>query len=242
MVKAQTVSVDTETSSIEKQQTVSADKKTDTNIKYYPFGEELANAITHGIGVGLSIAALVILLVYSNSTIQTVSFSLYGSFMILLYLFSTLYHAIPGQKAKRVFRVLDHDSIFLLIAGTYTPFMLVAVRGAWGWSVWGVIIFLAVLGIVLKSIFINNKKFSKITTGVYVLMGWMCMIVMPQIIESMEFGGLMWLVGGGLSYTLGVIFYANKRIPYGHAIWHLFVLGGSICHFFAMLYYVTPIV
>ena len=210
--------------------------------KPYSLGEEIANAVTHGIGFGLSVAALVVLVVASRSTIQTVSFSLYGSFMITLYLFSTLYHSLPGRRTKHVFRILDHSSIYLLILGTYTPFMLVAVRGAWGWSIWGIILVLALLGIVLKSIFINNPRFSKVSTYVYVLMGWMCMIVLPQIIDAMSFNGLMWVAGGGLCYTLGVIPYAVKKIPYAHPIWHLFVLAGSICHFFAIYLYVVPIV
>ena len=207
--------------------------------KLYTIGEEIANSITHGIGTALSIVALVILIVLAakqNDTWRIVSFSIYGTTLILLYLASTLYHAIQHEKTKKLFRILDHSSIFLLIAGTYMPFLLVSLRGSWGWSLFGTIWSLAIIGIVFKSIFIH--KFKKISVVVYVLMGWLIVIALKPMLHHIEQGGLRWLAAGGLSYTSGVIFYAMKSLKFSHAIWHLFVLGGSISHFFAILFYV----
>jgi hemolysin III len=209
--------------------------------KLYSLGEEIANGITHGIGAALSIAGLVILVVLGaryGDAWHIVSFSIYGSTLIILYLASTLYHSIQHPQAKEVFRIIDHASVYLLIAGTYTPFMLVSLRGAWGWSLFGVIWGLTVLGIGFKIFFIN--RFKVISTLVYVLMGWLGVIAIKEMIANIETGGLIWLFAGGISYTIGVIFYAWKKLPYNHTIWHLFVLGGSICHFFAILFYVLP--
>lgn len=207
----------------------------------YSIGEEIANAITHGLGAALGIAALVILVVLAarqNDTWRIVSFSIYGTTLILLYLASTLYHAIQHPGAKRVFKILDHSSIFLLIAGTYTPFLLISIRGGWGWSLFGIIWGLAIVGIVFKAIFIQKMK--KLSLLIYILMGWLIVIVMKPMLNSVPKEGILWLAGGGLLYTGGVVFYANKSIKFGHAIWHLFVLGGSICHFFAILFAVLP--
>ena len=218
-------------------------KKTDkpSHKRFYTIGEEIASSITHGIGAALSIAALVILVVLAatrGDAWRVVSFSIYGTTLILLYMASTLYHAIQHPGAKKVFRILDHSSIFLLIAGTYTPFLLVPLRGGWGWSLFGVIWALAITGIVFKAIFINRMK--KLSVVIYILMGWLVLIALNPMLDNIPPAGLWWLAGGGLSYTGGVVFYAMKRIKYTHAIWHLFVLGGSICHFFAILLYVLP--
>lgn len=208
---------------------------------HYTLGEEIASSITHGIGTALGIAALVILVVLAarqGDAWRIVSFSIYGTTLILLYLASTLYHAIQHPGAKKVFRILDHSSIFLLIAGTYTPFLLVSLRGGWGWSLFGVIWALAITGIVFKAIFIQRmKKFSLV---IYILMGWLILIALKPLLAHIPKAGLWWLAGGGLAYTGGAVFYAMKSVKYTHAVWHLFVLGGSICHFFAILLYVLP--
>jgi hemolysin III len=203
--------------------------------------EEIANAVTHGIGAALAIAALSILVTFSalqGDPWKVVSFSIYGSMLVFLYLASTLYHALVPPKAKKVFQILDHSAIYLTIAGTYTPFMLVTLRGAWGWSLFGVTWGLAAVGIALTAVFMDKLKLPAVLT--YVGMGWMVVVALKPLAEGLTMGGLFWLFAGGLSYTIGIVFYAWKRFPYHHAIWHLFVLGGSIAHFFAMLLYVLP--
>jgi len=195
--------------------------------------EEIANSITHGIGTGLSIAGTSVLVVMASlygDVWQVVSFSIYGAALILLYLASTLYHSFQNPKTKRIFKIIDHSSIYLLIAGTYTPFMLVSIRGAWGWSLFGIIWGLAFAGIMFKAFFIG--RFKKLSTLVYLLMGWLIVIAFKPMLDSVPTGGLIWLAAGGFSYTFGVIFYAWHSLKYSHAIWHLFVLGGSICHYF----------
>lgn len=203
-------------------------------------GEEIANSITHGIGVGLSVAALVVLVVIAarqGNPWKVVSFSLYGTSLILLYLASTLYHAFQGERTKRFFKLMDHSSIYLLIAGTYTPIMLTVLRGPWGWSLFGVIWGLALLGIGFKLLFIG--RFKAVSTIIYLLMGWMITIAVRPMLAAAPSGLLVWLLAGGLSYSLGVIFYAWRAFPYHHSVWHLFVLGGSICHFFGILFYLA---
>ncbi len=204
-------------------------------------GEEIANSITHGIGAGLSVAGLTLLVVFASiygDVWRVVSFSIYGSTLILLYLASTLYHSFQNPRVKRVFKIIDHAAIYLLIAGTYTPILLVNMRGAWGWTLFVVIWGLTLAGIVLKIFFIH--RFKKLSTVIYVLMGWLCIVAIKEMIATIPPGGLAWLIAGGITYTLGVIFYVWHKLPYNHAIWHLFVLGGSICHFFAILFYVLP--
>lgn len=199
-------------------------------------GEEIANSITHGTGVGLSIAALVILVVFAakqSDTWKIVSFSIYGATMITLYLASTLYHAFTNLKVKRFFRILDHSSIFLLIAGTYTPVTIGQLRGWVGWTLFGVIWTLSVVGINLKIFALGKLKLLSVL--IYILMGWMVLIAIKPLRANAPEALLIWMLAGGLSYTLGVVFYAFKKMPYHHAVWHLFVLGGSICHFFGML-------
>lgn len=201
--------------------------------------EEIANSITHGIGAVLSIAGLSILVVMASlhgDAWQIVSFSIFGATLVLLYLASTFYHAFQGPRVKKVFHILDHSAIYLLIAGTYTPFALVSLRGPWGWTLFGIMWGLATVGIVFKAFFVG--RYGVVSTAIYIIMGWFIIIAIKPAINAIPTGGLIWLLIGGLSYTLGVIFYAWKKLPFHHSIWHLFVLGGSICHFFGVLFYV----
>jgi hemolysin III len=210
--------------------------------RVYRPGEEIANSITHGIGAGLAIAALGILTAFASrfgDAWHVVSVSVYGATLILLYTASTLYHGIPLPKAKAVFRVLDHVAIFLLIAGTYTPFTLVNLRGPWGWTLFGLIWALAAFGIVFE--LTPLRRFRRTSLILYLSMGWVVVVAIRPLWSAMAPGGLVLLAAGGLCYTLGVIFYVWHRLPYHHAIWHLFVLGGSVCHFFTVLFYVIPL-
>ena len=203
--------------------------------------EEIANTITHGVGLALSVAGFVILLVLAalrGGALQIVSCAIYGTTLITLYAASTLYHGIAAPRFKRALRIFDHSAIFLLIAGTYTPFLLVNLRGAWGWSLFGVVWGLAMAGIVFKFWFV--ERFGFLSTTVYLLMGWLVVIAARPVLSHAPVSGLIWLVAGGLCYTAGVIFYASKRIPYAHVIWHVFVLAGSTCHYFAVLRWVLP--
>ncbi|MFC7679754.1 hemolysin III family protein [Paenibacillus sp. GCM10028914] len=212
------------------------------NTHTYPRREEIANAITHGIGAALSVAALVLLIVFSSlegTVWHVVSFTIYGTTMLLLYLNSTLVHSFKEGKAKDVFEFLDHSSIYLFIAGTYTPFLLVAIRGTLGWSLFGVIWGIALFGCVFKAFFV--KKFLFMSTVFYVAMGWLIVIAWNPLTAVIAPQGINLLVGGGLLYTLGTIFYVWRGFPFHHAIWHLFVLAGSVLHFFAVLFYVLPI-
>jgi hemolysin III len=205
--------------------------------KPYTLGEEIANSITHGIGAGLSIAGLTVLVVLAalNGDVwRIVSFSIYGSTLVILYLASTLYPSFQNPRLKRLFQIFDHSAIYLLIAGTYTPFLLVSLRGPWGWSLFAVVWGLAILGIAFKALFIH--RFHVASTLGYILMGWLGVIVIRQIFASLPPAGLVWLAAGGAFYTVGVIFLAIRRIPYNHTIWHFFVLGGSLCHYLAMIY------
>jgi len=209
--------------------------------KLFTLGEEIAHSITHGIGVGLSIAGLVILVVIAvkyGDVYQVVSFSIYGVSLILLYIASTLYHSFQTPHIKQIFKKMDHAAIFLLIAGTYTPFLLVGIRGPLGWTLLGIIWGLAVLGVSFKALFIN--RFLKLSVMAYVLMGWLSVVAIKQMMVNIAMGGMILLAAGGIIYTLGVIFYAMTKVRYHHAIWHLFVLGGSICHYFAVLFYLAP--
>lgn len=203
-------------------------------------GEEIANSITHGVAAACSIAALVILVVFAalrGNAWHVVSCTIFGVTLILLYLASTIYHALPAGKAKLVFRILDHASIYLLIAGTYTPFTLVTLRGAWGWSLFGVVWALAVAGVVFQSLLIG--RLPALSTSVYVLMGWVVVIAIRPLVHALPWGGLLWMLAGGLSYTLGVYFFVSKS-KFAHMVWHLFVIAGSLCHFFAVFFYVIP--
>lgn len=203
--------------------------------EHFTLGEEIFNGITHGIGAVLSIAGLVVLVVLAvlyGTPWHVVSFSIFGASLIILYTASTLYHSIQVPQVRPILRIIDHSSIFLLIAGTYTPFLLTALRGPLGWTLFGVVWGIALIGIVLKIFFIG--KLEVISTLAYVGMGWLCVVAINELLATMPSYGVAWLIAGGIVYTVGVLFYAIKKIPYNHAIWHLFVLGGSICHFFAV--------
>jgi hemolysin III len=202
--------------------------------------EEIINSSLHFIGLGLSIAGLVILLILSENAWETVSFSIYGSALIFLYLASTLYHSVPSinknkeaSKLKYYLKLIDHSAIFILIAGSYTPFVLTALRGAWGWSIFGVVWGLALFGIIFKAVF--KDKFMILSTIIYILMGWLILIAVKPLMNSISTASLILLFSGGIVYTLGVYFFAKSK-GYYHNVWHLFVLGGSILHFFSVLY------
>ncbi|WP_154666929.1 PAQR family membrane homeostasis protein TrhA [Chania multitudinisentens] len=216
---------------------VETKKFTDT---VYPWAEEIANSISHGIGVILGIVGLVLLLVQAvnsgaDATAIT-SYSLYGGSMILLFLASTLYHAIPHQRAKYWLKKLDHCAIYLLIAGTYTPFLLVGLDSPLAKGLMVVIWGMALFGVIFKLAFAH--RFEVLSLVTYLTMGWLSLIVIYQLATRLATGGVTLLAVGGVVYTLGVIFYASKRIRFGHAIWHGFVLGGSLCHFMAIYLYV----
>jgi hemolysin III len=205
-------------------------------------GEEIANSITHGIGVALSIAGLVLLVVFSSlhgDTWRVVTFSIYGATLIILYLSSTLYHSFRNPKIKSFFRLMDHISIYLLIAGTYTPITLTVMRGPWGWTLFGLIWAMAIAGIITKFFIMNKLKILSVVF--YIAMGWLVIIAIKPMFVMAPTGLIIWIVIGGLCYTFGVIFYALKKMPYSHAVWHLFVMGGSISHFFGMLFNLTKV-
>ena len=216
------------------------EKKHRISLPDYTLGEELVSAISHGIGAMLSIAALVLCVVKaakSGSGIAVVSAALYGSMMFLLYIMSTMYHALARNAAKRVFRVFDHCTIFLLIAGTYIPVVLVAIGGAVGWTYFGIIVAAAIVGIVFNAI--DVEKYEKISLFCYIFMGWVIVFAFKPLWDAVGTKAILWLIAGGVIYTLGAIIYKigdNRR--YFHSIWHFFVLGGSICHFVVIYSYV----
>lgn len=208
----------------------------------YTRGEEIANSLTHGIGAALAIAALAILTAFAarlGDSWHMVGVSIYGTTQILMYTASTLYHAIPAGRAKAVFRYLDHVAIFLLIAGSYTPFTLVNLRGPWGWGMLVAVWSIALLGILAQGKLIHRHRWLNIS--IYVAMGWLVVVGVRPLLDAVALGGLLLLLGGGLAYTLGTLFYAWRSLPYSHAIWHGFVLAGSTLHFFAILFYVIPL-
>jgi len=207
----------------------------------YSILEEWLNGLTHGIGAALSIAGTVILVVAASllgDPWKIVSFSIFGASLILLYSASALYHSLRSPKWRAVFKMLDHCAIFALIAGTYTPFLLVNMRGTVGWTLFAVIWGLAFTGIVLKLRFGNRYKLARV--GIYLAMGWLVMFASGELIDTVSPLGFWLLLAGGITYTAGVVFYLANRLPYNHAIWHLFVVGGSVCHFFAIYYAVLP--
>ena len=208
--------------------------------KSQSIGEEIANSITHGIGAALSIAALVILVVFAShrgDAWRIVSFSIYGATLILLYLVSTLYHSFLNPKIKRFFRILDHLTIYLLIAGSYTPITLVSMRGVWGWTLFGLIWGMAIAGIIVTIVF--KDKIKSIMILSYVAMGLLVVIAFKPILLMLPQKMIVCLFIGGVCYISGIIFYLWKKLPYHHPIWHLFVLGGSISHFIGILFYLT---
>jgi len=203
----------------------------------YGAGEELANSITHGIGFFIGIAVLVLLVVFSalrKSAWEVVSCSIYGATFIMLYLGSTLYHSARNPRTRKVMKAIDHAAIYLLIAGTYTPYALVPLRGALGWTILGVIWGCAILGIFFKVFF--TGRFKAVSLISYLFMGWFCVVAVKPLFRELTTAGFVFFVVGGLCYTVGAVFYAWKSMPWSHAVWHLFVLAGSLCHFFSILF------
>ena len=208
----------------------------------YSYIEEIFNSVIHGAGALISIAGLILLILYCNfygQSTHLISCTIFGITLVMLYTASTLYHSCRKQKIKRFFRILDHSCIYVLIAGTYTPFMLIIVRGVLGWTIFSIVWSLTIVGIVFKSFFIN--RFKIISTIAYIFMGWIIIFAIRPLFRALPGEGIAWLAAGGLAYTLGTIFYSWKKLPFNHAIWHLFVLAGSICHFMAVLFYVVPV-
>jgi hemolysin III len=195
--------------------------------------EEVASLLTHALGVVLSIVALVVMLVLAgDEPLKLVSAAVFGLSLVLLYTSSTLYHFFTSPRWKARFQALDHACIYLLIAGSYTPFTLITLRGPWGWSLFAAVWTLAIAGVLIKTLG-KGKKDHWISTALYLVMGWLILLAIAPLLRAMPVAGVLWLVAGGLAYSLGVVFYAWKRLPYNHAIWHLFVLGGSVCHVLA---------
>lgn len=201
---------------------------------------ELANALTHGAGVLASLAGgavLIVLAALYGDVWKVVSSAIFSATLVLLYTASTVYHAVTRPDLKARLKVFDHSAIYLLIAGTYTPFMLVGLRGGWGWSLFGVVWGLAVAGVVFKLFF--TGKFPRLSTAIYVGMGWLALIAIVPMLERLSAATLAWMVAGGVIYTAGTVFYHSRK-PYAHAVWHLFVLCGSVCHFVAVMTQVLP--
>lgn len=205
-------------------------------------GEEIANAVSHGIGCLLAIASLPVLVFEASrrgGAVSVVAASVFSATMILLYLVSALYHALPSGRVKRWCNRLDHAAIYLFIAGSYTPFALGVLKGGWGWTLFGIVWAAAAVGVTIK--LLDRLKHPLISTGLYVAMGWVALLAAGPLTERMAPAGLAWLVAGGLAYTLGaVVFLLDNRVRYAHFVWHLFVLAGSTCHFFAALWHAVP--
>ena len=204
--------------------------------------EEIANTLTHGGGLVLSLAGLVFLIVVTalhGDAVNIMSCCVYGVTLVFMYAASTIYHTIVSARWKHIFKIIDHCCIYLLIAGTYTPFTLVNLRGAWGWTLFGVIWGLALAGILLKLWFIDY--FPIASTTVYIAMGWLAVIAVKPLLTAASVPELVWLLVGGLFYTAGVIFFGWKKLRYSHAVWHIFVLAGSLCHYVAVIYYLAPL-
>lgn len=211
-------------------------------VNQFSLGEEIANAITHGVGMVFSITGLVFLIIFSalyGSAWHVVSFTIFGVSMVFLYTSSTLLHSLPKGKAKDVFEILDHSSIYFFIAGTYTPFLLIAVRGTLGWTLFGIVWAIAIGGTIFKVFFV--KRFVIVSTILYVLMGWLIVLTWPMLTEQIASRGMSLLMIGGLFYTLGAIFYVWRFFKYHHMVWHIFVLTATILHYFTVLIYVLPI-
>jgi len=205
-------------------------------------GEEIANAISHGLGFLLAVASLPILvwqMARHGTAVNVVAVSVFAGTMILLYLVSALYHALPPGRAKVWLNRLDHAAIYLFIAGSYTPFVLGVLRGGWGWTLFAIVWSAAALGVTIK--LLDRLKHPLVSTALYVAMGWVALLAIQPLLERVAPAGLAWLVAGGLSYTVGaIVFLLDSRVRYAHFVWHLFVLGGSVCHFFAALWYSVP--
>lgn len=203
--------------------------------------EDVANALTHGFGLVLSLVGLCLLValaVSHGTALHIVTCSVYGVTLVALYTASTLYHSIHFPRVKRILKIIDHCSIYLLIAGTYTPFTLVLFHDGWGWALFGLVWGLSVFGIIFKVFFVDRFRITSVS--VYLLMGWMAIVAIKPMLALVPAGGIRLLLMGGVIYTAGILFYVWKRIPYNHAIWHVFVLAGSACHYFAVMFYVLP--
>ena len=210
-------------------------------IPRYSFGDELASSVIHGIGIALSIAGLAVLVAFAakhGNALTVVACAVFGTSLVLLYTASTLYHSVSLAAAKPALRTLDHIAIYVLIAGTYTPFTLIALPGAWGWSLFTAVWTLALLGSGLELGLL--RRYHKLSVLLYVGMGWIGMIAFEPLSHHLQAGGISLLIGGGLAYTLGVPFYLWRKLPYHHTLWHVFVLAGSVLHFLAVLLYVIP--
>lgn len=210
-------------------------------IPRYSFGEEVANSVTHGIGIVLAIAGLAVLTAFSarnGNAWHVVASAIFGATLILCFTASTLYHAVTQESIKRTLRVFDHSAVFLLIAGTYTPFMLIGLPGAWGGTILATVWALAIAGVALK--FLLRGRLHGLIVALYLGMGWLVVVATKPLLENIGTGGMAFLAGGGLAYTVGVIFYKWRRLPYSHAIWHGFVLLGGGLHYFGVLFYLIP--
>ena len=210
-------------------------------MREYSREEEVASSALHATGAVLAVAGLSVVVTFAalrGNAWHVVSCAVYGVTLVMLYTASAFYHGLSRPRAKHVFHVLDHMSIYLLIAGTYTPFMLVSLRGAWGWSIFGTIWGLAIAGIVFKGFLVH--RFAVASTLVYLLMGWLIVIALRPLLQVLPRAAVGWLVAGGLCYTIGVVAYALKNVRHHHAVWHLFVLAGSACHYFAIMIHVIP--
>jgi hemolysin III len=208
-------------------------------VNEFSMSEEICHAITHGVGLVLSIAGLTILVAYAalqGSALVITSSAIFGATLIILYSASTLYHAVTHTGIKKIFQQFDHASIYFLIAGTYTPVALVSLGGAWGWTIFSIVWTTALFGVFLKIVY--PRRFERFSLLLYVLLGWIIVVAAQPLLENMENGGLWLLLAGGLSYTGGIVFYIWDTLPFNHAIWHLFVLGGSILHYFMVLIYI----
>ncbi|MEX1248693.1 MAG: hemolysin III family protein [Anaerolineales bacterium] len=215
---------------------------TNIHANRYSRTEEAASGLIHGVGVLLAIVGLAVMTSFASlvgTAWHVVSCSIYGATQILLYTASTLYHSLPMERDKKLLRMLDHSAIFLLIAGTYTPFALVNLRGPWGWTLFGVVWGLAVLGIALQGFMLKQRRWANAIP--YIGMGWLAVVVIRPLLSNVALGGLLLLLAGGLAYTVGSVFYMWKRLAFNHAIWHGFVLLGSALHYFAILFYVIPL-
>lgn len=207
------------------------------SVKFYSLGEEIGNAVTHGVGAALGVWGLVMLILKATDPWQVVSGCIYGGALILLFTMSCLYHALSNEKAKRVMRVFDHTSIFLLIAGTYTPYTLVTIRGPMGWVLFGIVWAAAIVGIVLNAVSIERfKKFSMVC---YIAAGWCVVIAIVPMIRNLPLGGMLYLLAGGIIYTVGILFYRQKSKRWFHMIWHVFVLAAAVLHYISIYFYVV---
>lgn len=195
--------------------------------------EEIASLVTHAVGVVFSVAALAVMLFLSaGDALKVVSAAVFGLSLVLLYTSSTLYHFFTSPRWKARFQILDHICIYLLIAGSYTPFTLITLKGAWGWSMFGAVWAMAIGGVLMKTLW-KGKKDHWISTALYLLMGWLIVLAFGPLLREMPLAGIIWLAAGGLAYSFGVVFFAWHKLPFNHAIWHLFVLAGSVCHVLA---------